>query len=50
MIDFLVFSALAAAAAFVAAWCVSPKLRRWMEQPKYSFQARLDEYSRSSAK
>jgi hypothetical protein len=42
MIDFLVFAALAAAAVFVAAWLVSPKLRRWIEEPKYAFQRRLE--------
>ena len=45
-IDFLVFSALAAAAVFTVAWAVSPKLRRWIEQPKYDFQTRLNTLTR----
>jgi hypothetical protein len=40
-IDILVFAALTAAIAFVAVWAVSPKLRRRIEEPKYTFQARL---------
>jgi hypothetical protein len=46
LIDLLVFSALAAAIAFVAAWLASPALRRWIEQPKYAFQARINEFER----
>lgn len=44
MIDFLVFSATAAALAFVAAWAASPRLRRWIEAPKYAFQERLNQF------
>jgi hypothetical protein len=45
-IDILVFTALAAALAFTIAWALSPRLRRWVEQPKFSFQARLKGESR----
>ena len=38
--------ALGTAAAFVAVWLASPALRRWIEQPKYAFQARIDEFDR----
>jgi hypothetical protein len=41
VIDILVFTALAAALAFTIAWAISPRLRRWIEQPKFTFQARL---------
>ena len=41
-IDILVFTALAAALAFTIAWALSPRLRRWIEQPKFTFQARLN--------
>ena len=33
--------------AFVAAWAMSPRLRAWIERPKYHFQDALDDYDRS---
>ncbi|HYA16571.1 MAG TPA: hypothetical protein VEF06_03850 [Bryobacteraceae bacterium] len=41
-IDILVFTALAAALAFTIVWALSPGLRRWIERPKFTFQARLN--------
>ena len=32
--------------AFVAAWAVSPRLRTWIEKPKYKFQDSLNDYDR----
>jgi hypothetical protein len=31
---------------FVAAWAVSPRLRTWIERPKYDFQDALNDYDR----
>lgn len=31
---------------FVAAWACSPRLRAWIEQPKYRFQEALRDYDR----
>jgi hypothetical protein len=32
------------AAAFTAAWAISPKLRAWIEQPSYRFQKNAQSY------
>jgi hypothetical protein len=32
------------AVVFLAAWLVSPRLRRWIERPKYRFQADVRSY------
>lgn len=41
LMDLLVFGAVAFAALFTVAWALSPKLREWIEQPKYRFQENL---------
>lgn len=46
--DLVVFVALAMALAFVAAWCLSPALRTWMERPKYRFQQNLQSYDEAA--
>jgi hypothetical protein len=35
------------AAVFVAAWAMSPRLRAWIERPKYRFQDALRDYDRT---
>jgi hypothetical protein len=34
------------AVVFVAAWAVSPRLRVWIERPKYRFLADVQEYDK----
>ena len=41
--NFIVFSALAFAAIFFLAWLLSPRLRMWLEKPKYRFQANVQD-------
>ena len=41
LFDFLVFGAVAFAVLFTIAWALSPKLREWIEQPKFGFQEKL---------
>jgi hypothetical protein len=41
--NLIVFSALAFALVFFAAWLLSPRLRMWLEKPKYRFQANVRE-------
>ncbi len=42
--DFIVGLALLFALAFLAAWLLSPRLRAWVERPKYRFQADVRAY------
>lgn len=42
--DFIVGLALLFALGFLAAWLVSPRLRAWVERPKYRFQADVRAY------
>jgi hypothetical protein len=42
LMDLLVFGAVAFSAIFTVAWALSPKLREWIEQPKYRFQDNLN--------
>ena len=42
--DVIVALALLFALAFVAAWLLSPRLRTWVERPKYRFQADVRAY------
>jgi membrane protein implicated in regulation of membrane protease activity len=42
--DFIVGLALLFALVFVAAWLISPRLREWVERPKYRFQADVRAY------
>ncbi len=45
-LDFIVFAAMAFAAAFTLAWGLSPRLRDWIEQPKYRFQKSVEGYDK----
>ena len=42
--NLIVFSALAFALLFFIAWLLSPRLRAWIERPKYRFQANVQDY------
>lgn len=42
--DFIVGLALLFALLFLAAWLFSPRLRAWVERPKYRFQADVRAY------
>jgi hypothetical protein len=42
--DIIVLATLGFAVAFTAAWILSPALRRWIERPKYTFQAHVTGY------
>ena len=44
--DAIVLVAVAFVVAFLAAWCVSPALRDWIERPKYRFQKDVQSYDR----
>lgn len=46
MMDMIVWLAVLFAVLFFAAWLISPRLRRWIERPKYRFQADLQRYDR----
>ena len=47
--NLIVGASLGLALVFVAAWAVSPRLRAWIEQPKYHFQDALDNYDRGDS-
>jgi hypothetical protein len=49
MTTIIVVASLMFAAAFLLAWCCSPALRRWVEQPKYRFLDSVRQYDRSRA-
>ena len=42
--DVIVGLALLFSLAFLAAWLISPRLRAWVERPKYRFQADVRAY------
>jgi hypothetical protein len=44
--DIIVWSSVGLAAAFVAAWALSPDLRAWIERPKYRFLDAVQGYDR----
>jgi hypothetical protein len=44
--NLIVGASVGLALAFVAAWAVSPRLRAWIERPKYHFQDALYDYDR----
>jgi hypothetical protein len=44
MMDAIVLLAVAFAVVFLVAWFVSPRLRAWVERPKYRFQADVRSY------
>ena len=43
----IVGASIGLALAFVAAWALSPRLRSWIERPKYQFQDALDDFDRA---
>ncbi len=45
--DAVVFAAFAFALALTIAWLASPRLRNWIERPKYRFQDSVESYDRS---
>lgn len=46
IMDAIVLLALGFAVVFVAAWAVSPRLRQWIERPKYRFLADVQKYDK----
>ena len=48
--NLIVFSALAFAVLFTGAWLLSPRLRIWLERPKYRFQANGQDYEQAREK
>ncbi len=47
--DFIVGLAIAFAVVFFAAWLISPRLRAWVERPKYRFQADVRAYDQAQS-
>lgn len=47
--DLIVGLAVMFAVLFFAAWLVSPRLRAWVERPKYRFQANVRSYDKVQA-
>jgi hypothetical protein len=43
----IVFSSIAFAALFVAAWLLRADLRAWVEKPKYRFQRNVQSYDQA---
>lgn len=46
--DLVVWASVAFAVVFVAAWAVSPELRRWIERPKHTFLEAVRQYDRDA--
>ena len=46
--DVIVGLAVLFTVAFLVAWIVSPRLRAWVERPKYRFQADVRSYDQSA--
>lgn len=46
IIDVIVFSSLLFAIVFFVAWLRTPRLRSWIERPKYRFQANVQSYDK----
>jgi len=44
MMDLIVLIALVFGLVFLMGWAVSPRLRAWIERPKYSFLADVEGY------
>ena len=44
--DVIVVLSIVLSAAFVAAWCVLPGFRAWLERPKHRFQEHVQRYDR----
>ena len=49
IIDLIVFSSLVFGVVFFAAWLRLPRLRAWIERPKYRFQANVQSYDEDQA-
>ncbi len=49
IIDVIVFSSVLFALVFFAAWLRTPRLRAWIERPKYRFQANVQSYDKKQA-
>jgi hypothetical protein len=47
MENVVVFSSIAIAVVFVAAWMLRPDLRAWIEKPKYRFQRNVQSYDQA---
>lgn len=47
--DVIVGLAVLLAVAFLAAWLISPRLRAWVERPKYRFQADVRAYDHAQS-
>lgn len=47
--DLIVGLAILFTAAFLAAWIVSPRLRAWVERPKYRFQSNVRNYDQAQS-
>jgi hypothetical protein len=45
--DLVVGLAVLFAVVFLTAWLISPRLRAWVERPKYRFQANVRAYDQS---
>ena len=45
--DAIVGLALLFSVVFLAAWLASPRLRRWVERPKFGFQTAVESYDRA---
>ena len=45
--NLIVGASIGLAVAFIVAWAVSPRLRAWIERPKYRFQDALNDYDRN---
>jgi hypothetical protein len=45
--DVIVLLAIGFTVLFLAAWALSPALRRWIERPKYRFLAEVQSYDDS---
>ena len=48
--DIIVLLALGFTVLFLAAWALSPALRRWIERPKYRFLADVQSYDQARSK
>lgn len=45
--DVIVLSVIVFAAVFFGAWLLTPRLRVWIERPKYRFQASVQSYDQA---
>jgi hypothetical protein len=48
VMDAVVFGAVAFALLFTLTWALSPRLRGWIEQPKFRFQETVQEFDREN--